>query len=268
MRKLFAALAVSSAFIVGQANATIVISTLGAGVDQPGLLSGWAVDNFTFNPTGAGSGTFHSTGFLGLNATFAATSGTPTITTGSIPNVTAAPWVGGWSAAHPLTNPQNILTKATSGAGADPGKYLTIPGGSVETINIITGKVGTAFGLYWGSVDSYNSIEFLNGSNVLATYTGANILPLLVDNGVTNNFSSNGFVEFTNFGSAGYTEVILGSTQNAFEIDNVADMTKNAPKISGVPETSTWAMMILGFFGVGFAAYRRKGGRGLALRLV
>jgi hypothetical protein len=28
--------------------------------------------------------------------------------------------------------------------------------------------------------------------------------------------------------------------------------------ISAVPETSTWAMMILGFMGVGFMAYRRK----------
>jgi hypothetical protein len=27
---------------------------------------------------------------------------------------------------------------------------------------------------------------------------------------------------------------------------------------SGVPEPSTWAMMILGFAGVGFMAYRRK----------
>jgi len=27
---------------------------------------------------------------------------------------------------------------------------------------------------------------------------------------------------------------------------------------SGVPEPATWAMMILGFAGVGFMAYRRK----------
>jgi hypothetical protein len=27
---------------------------------------------------------------------------------------------------------------------------------------------------------------------------------------------------------------------------------------SGVPESSTWAMMILGFCGLGFMAYRRK----------
>lgn len=30
--------------------------------------------------------------------------------------------------------------------------------------------------------------------------------------------------------------------------------------IAAVPEPSTWAMMILGFFGVGFLAYRRKSG--------
>ena len=32
-----------------------------------------------------------------------------------------------------------------------------------------------------------------------------------------------------------------------------------------VPEPSTWAMMILGFFGVGFVAYRRRSGE---LRIV
>jgi hypothetical protein len=31
-----------------------------------------------------------------------------------------------------------------------------------------------------------------------------------------------------------------------------------APQVAPVPEPSTWAMMILGFFGVGFMAYRRK----------
>jgi PEP-CTERM motif len=37
--------------------------------------------------------------------------------------------------------------------------------------------------------------------------------------------------------------------------------------ITPIPEPSTWAMMILGFFGVGFMAYRRKR-TGPALRLV
>jgi len=33
---------------------------------------------------------------------------------------------------------------------------------------------------------------------------------------------------------------------------------RSDPSVSAVPETSTWAMMILGFAGVGFMAYRRK----------
>jgi hypothetical protein len=48
---------------------------------------------------------------------------------------------------------------------------------------------------------------------------------------------------------------------------NVGDGPETISAIAlspAVPETSTWAMMILGFLGVGFMAYRRKGG----LRLV
>jgi len=36
------------------------------------------------------------------------------------------------------------------------------------------------------------------------------------------------------------------------------DLSISLPLTSAVPEPSTWAMMILGFFGVGFMAYRRK----------
>jgi hypothetical protein len=42
-----------------------------------------------------------------------------------------------------------------------------------------------------------------------------------------------------------------GFTSADFVVDNVA--------IAAVPEASTWAMMIFGFFGVGFIAYRRRG---------
>jgi PEP-CTERM motif len=42
----------------------------------------------------------------------------------------------------------------------------------------------------------------------------------------------------------------LGSFGADFAIDDIA--------VTPVPEPSTWAMMILGFFGVGFMAYRRK----------
>jgi hypothetical protein len=46
----------------------------------------------------------------------------------------------------------------------------------------------------------------------------------------------------------------------------VLDLTFNGSPVTGVPEASTWAMMVLGFCGVGFMAYRRKS-RHPALRL-
>ena len=54
------------------------------------------------------------------------------------------------------------------------------------------------------------------------------------------------------------TKAMMEHLQKAFEFDNLT--------VTAVPEASTWAMMILGFFGVGFMAYRRKGQ--VTLRLV
>jgi hypothetical protein len=67
---------------------------------------------------------------------------------------------------------------------------------------------------------------------------------------------------------------INGSTFNAatgtwFNPDNGANVSRlilTGDFTAAVPEPSTWAMMILGFFGVGFIAYRRRGNA--AVRLV
>ena len=64
------------------------------------------------------------------------------------------------------------------------------------------------------------------------------------------------FAEYVaNFITSGTTVIDLRSqfsspSQNAIEVANFS--------ISAVPEASTWAMMLLGFAGVGFLAYRRK----------
>jgi len=49
-----------------------------------------------------------------------------------------------------------------------------------------------------------------------------------------------------------------GQTQTAWSSANHFDATFSATFTSAVPEPSTWAMLILGFAGVGFLAYRRK----------
>ncbi len=67
---------------------------------------------------------------------------------------------------------------------------------------------------------------------------------LTLQNTITTNNSFNPFWDFTDVkadGSYDVTFQILGTVA-----------------VSAVPEPSTWAMMILGFAGIGFVAYRRK----------
>jgi hypothetical protein len=75
----------------------------------------------------------------------------------------------------------------------------------------------------------------IGGQTQDITPTGGYVLETLT---FTN---ASGQVSFTDLGPADQQGALL---------DNVV--------VTAVPEPSTWAMMILGFFGVGFMAYRRK----------
>jgi VCBS repeat-containing protein len=100
---------------------------------------------------------------------------------------------------------------------ADTTNYLGIGGDGTETITFAEEE--NAFGLYWGSVDAYNTINFYNGTTLVASYTGADISPLLA-NGDQASFASNGYVEFSDL--APFNKVVLASSANAFEVDNVS----------------------------------------------
>jgi hypothetical protein len=65
------------------------------------------------------------------------------------------------------------------------------------------------------------------------------------------------------FGAETITDFIITQEFNGFYGDNALfsglTVSDSAPTVFGaVPELSTWAMMILGFTGIGFMAYRRK----------
>jgi PEP-CTERM motif len=53
--------------------------------------------------------------------------------------------------------------------------------------------------------------------------------------------------------AGGTITFVVNNAGNFFD-----DSTGFTAAISAVPEPSTWAMMILGFFGLGFMTYRRK----------
>ena len=107
------------------------------------------------------------------------------------------------------------------------------------------------FSFYWGSIDTYNKLDFLRGDGTLVqTFTGADIIN--GNFGAQNLPASNQRVTFGFTGAEAVQKVRFSNNPqiNAFEIDTLA--------IAAVPEPATWAMMILGFGLIGGAMRNRK----------
>jgi hypothetical protein len=72
-------------------------------------------------------------------------------------------------------------------------------------------------------------------------------------------------INFTNLTGGGAQSTFYDFALNTFTTPGVAltddPFGDDATLTTAVPEPSTWAMMILGFCGIGFAAYRRKQNR-------
>lgn len=136
------------------------------------------------------------------------------------------------------------------GNGAQPfdtsGNYLSVL--AIGTLQLDFAD-RTSFGFYWGSIDPSNLIQFYSNNVLVGSIDGANVdlQTSLLANGNQFDYNSNRYVVFNATGGT-FDRLVLTSGQNSFEFTNV----------SAVPEPSTWAMMILGFMGVGFMAYRRK----------
>jgi hypothetical protein len=246
MRKTLAALGtMSSLLICAQANATTVIAPT-TSMFQVLPTSSTNYAPLPLSPAIAGFSTVNAETFDGTTAagtsgsfttSFAMFTGDGVVRNGPITNVAAPPLFGPTPGSLDTTN------------------YLSVTG--KETISFGTAAIPalhSALALYWGSVDTFNSISFLNTlTNTEVTFGGIFIKPPA--NGNQGSFATNADVVFSNLGF-NFNEVILQSTSPAFEVDNL--QVDNAVTAS-VPEASTWAMMILGFFGVGFMTYRRHG---------
>ena len=198
------------------------------------------------------------------------TSGLPTLAAGS-PTIIgqSANVLQWWSAGNYNNSGGTTTVTSTTNAGVTPlfnnlgaGSHQLFsdttffpPGGtgSNDTSTFLTAEFkGTA------TVGAGNTLSFTGNvdDNVIIYYrTGTTGAYTLLAVSPTN---------LSNQAAFDFTSLALGAGTYQFEVfyadrsSTQASLTLDATVTAAVPEPSTWAMMILGFFGVGFLAYRKK----------
>jgi hypothetical protein len=142
---------------------------------------------------------------------------------------------------------QGSVPGQTADTDTNPNnKYLSIEQG---TYSLTFGSGIQFFSFVAGTIDTYNTLtlNFVGGSSLVLA--GAQITTGMTSTAVnafaTNsagNSQTSGRVTYDFQGGAGLLSATFGTTQAAFEIDDI---------VTAVPEPAAWALMILGFGVVG-----------------
>ncbi|MEH2334592.1 Npun_F0296 family exosortase-dependent surface protein [Nostoc sp.] len=200
------------------------------------------------------------------NAITLNTGGTPSATKGifsSVPGVTTvdfesgAPTTGFATYSTPNGIVQGTVPSQYAEPAGDESKYLTISPvgsnviGSTGSVTINFKQALDYFGLYWGSVDTYNSIAFFNGSTLLNTFTGDKV-PGTRASGNQISPEDNVFVNFLAGPGETFDKIVLSSTDIAFESDN------HSYRVANVPEpTTTLGLLAFGVMSAGSFVKRK-----------
>lgn len=164
---------------------------------------------------------------------------------------------GGTIAAYGITGNANIVVGSASGQYAAPPignitYYLSVPRNnySDDTLDVAYWAAPGSFnylGLFWGSIDNYNGVQFFDGATLVGGVTGAQVIAAGTAFGNQTAPGSNRYVNLY-LGDLSFTSVKFLSSSMAFEIDNLA--------YARVPEPGTLALLGLGLIAIGIT--RRK----------
>ena len=218
------------AFAGHSAHAGLIITSV-----VGGSATGANYANFDDLTTGASGGLTSVVGPTSSTLTVSFT-GDGQAVTGSVGGLYAAPYLS----ANNATNFGNTPT-----TGQDQSVYLTTGIGSVA-LNFSSHQ--DYFGLLWGSIDGYNSLEFFDGVTSVGLLTGSDVaVSANGDQGVNGTYYVN--IHSTLL----FDRVVASSTNYAFEFDNVAF------DLRAVPEPGSIALIATGIGGWGLMMRRRRG---------
>jgi hypothetical protein len=130
---------------------------------------------------------------------------------GSVPDINAAPYLSGG----------NGLGFGPSGStqanGVDGTTYITA--GSAGSVTLQFPTLETYLGILWGSVDGYNSLSLYNGTVLIGTLTGSDVLTS--PNG-DQGVNGTAYVNISATGGSAFDRAVAASGLNAFEFDDVS----------------------------------------------
>ena len=163
-------------------------------------------------------------------------------------------WTGSYQIVSGSVSGKYSAPGGVDGINKDDTDYITVPApntggsGSVTATNL--GGVYNYFGLWWGSIDDYNTFTFFKGGSEVLSFTGTDVTADYTDDGDQLDTGSNHYVNF--LGLPDFDSFAMSSSQFAFEADNIA-IGYNPSRI---PEPMT--LLLLGFGLVGIAGIRRR----------
>lgn len=228
-----AAVALMAGLSLASANAAVINANATVG----GAPTGVTLDNLDAIALGAGGGTSAT----GIVITF---TGDGQAVQGSSSGLYAAPVLSGGNGAG-FGNPTG-----DQALGTDLTTYLTAGGTASASATLVLPIDVKYFGLLWGSVDDFNSLELWNGDVLVGTVTGTDVTP---DPTGAQTADGTYYVNITS--DTAFNKVVAKSTEHAFEFDNIAyNPTNPIPS----PEPLTLSLFGAGLAGLGLVRRRRK----------